>query len=200
MLHLKFPGNAGDDYASTGGPLGLVLMFIDFLIICPLESEPLTYNGQLEQSRNDAGISENDCSTPGQKFKWVARLITTLRGIGWNIQVKGVPGHPDAHTDHWVFVRRSFLRAAISQSRRLMSVYMIGRAISARESCTLSAPPWFWNVVVGWAGGSWAYNGVDAAYNLGAALTVAVGLCKPWEWPPMFGPLKKAWSVRQMWR
>lgn len=175
-------------------------MFIDFLVICPLESEPLRFTGRLEQSRKDVGISEDDCSTPGQKFRWAARTVTTLRGIGWNVQVKGIPDHPDAYTGRWIFVRRSLLRSAISQCRRLISVYAIGLAIAARESPRLSASSWIWSVVIGWAGGSWAYNGVDAAYNLGAALTVAVGLCEPWEWPPMFGPLKEAWSVRQMWR
>lgn len=193
-------GNPGDDYASTGGPFGLALMFVDFFIFCPLELEPLRFVGQLSRPNKDVGIREDDCCTPWQKFKWSSRLMSTIRGIGWNIQVKGVPHNADANSERWAFVRSSLLRSAVSQLRRLVSVYLIGLAMTARVSSPTAVPTWIWNTVIGWAGGSWAYNGVDAAYNLGAALTVAVSLCEPWEWPPMFGWLSEAWSVRQMWR
>ena len=79
------------------------------------------------------------------------------------------------------------------------STYLIGVCDGLRDAEVMGEGKWVLDVAVAWLAASWAYQGLVVIYDLGAAVTVALGAYDAWEWPSMFGPLGEAWSVRQMW-
>lgn len=51
-----------------------------------------------------------------------------------------------------------------------------------------------------WHVGVAAVHGGQLPYSVFAAITVATGLCRPSQWPPLYTSwLREAWSVRQIW-
>lgn len=171
-------GSAGDDYGISANLIIPLVLYVDFLILSMREGEPVRFTSQLIPTKKDAGISEEDCTTTREKAKWTLRLITTQRGIGWNVQVNGVPNHPNAQAARWAFVRKSAWKSALCVFRRYLSSYMIGLAITAGGAWQSSAMVWVWKIFLGWAGGSWTYNGLRAFYDGTAAVTVALGICE----------------------
>ena len=205
MLAVSYPlstaGNVNDDYGQAFPILAMPLAFLDFFVLTPLQGEDVRLEGQLSPATGKGnGTGEEDCDTSWEKLKWGVRLATTMRGIGWNWQVKGVPQHPNSRLRRFDFVVQYFILAVLSWSLKFACHYFIGVATGGKLYTDNLIAIRTFDVIIGWSGACWAYHGLNCYYRLGAAVSVAVGLCDQWEWPPLFGPLSDAWSVRQMWR
>lgn len=192
--------SVSDDYGGAFPALAMPLAFLDFFVLSLLEGKEVRFMGRLDSGKAAAGVSEDDCTTTWKKMKWALRLATSMRGIGWDWQVKGVPQHPDGSSGRTSFVIKYLVLAAISWVCKTACLYVIGAATAAKFHTDSPVARGLLDVVVGWCGVSWAYQGLNANYRLGAALSVGVGMCEPWEWPPLFGSLREGWSVRLMWR
>ncbi|KAI1106046.1 hypothetical protein F4804DRAFT_340803 [Jackrogersella minutella] len=144
------------------------------------------------------GRGLRDSETWVQKLKWSVRLATTTRGIGWDWQVKNVPPHPGDKT-RLQFVWEHVVQAAWRTALKALAVYIIGFCMVIRPSVTSSLAKWLLDPLVGWCGAVWSWNTIGSTYAAGAAITVLLGICEQWEWPPVFGSLGDAWSVRQVW-
>ncbi len=193
-------GDISQDYGSGGAPFSLLLAYIDFYIFSQLEDEPRRWTGQLNPKNAVTDIREDDCTTMWQKIEWTLRFTTIVRGIGWNVQVKGVPVHHAANSSRFEFVRQIAFFSARCWVYKLLCVAGIGFATSIHAESESPVLRPCTSILIGWLGGAWAMNGINWLYSTAAALTVALGIYQPWEWPPLFGPLSEAWSVRQMWR
>lgn len=193
-------GNASSDYGNAYILLSLVLFYLDFLLLCPLQGESMRFVGPQRGAKSITGVGEDDCATVQDKLVWTARLVTISRGIGWNVQVKGVPAHPLAKSTRSDFVRKMVFRAGRSWVYKLLFMAGMGFATTMKEDAKSSTTRWAMGIAIGWCGAAHSYTGIKWLYSSGAAASVAIGLCEPWEWPPMFGSLRDAWSVRQMWR
>lgn len=190
-------GDPSADYSMGGAMLGMSLWYLDFLIISPAEGSDIRFIGA---GKSGNGFEQYPKSW-FQKFVRAFRLmITPNRGIGWTWQVKGVPPDPDNSLPKWNYVRRRLLRGVITCIRSLSALYVLGIATTLQSETT---DFWIWtasNITIGWAGAIWAWNGINYIYSFAAAITVTIGMCEQWEWPPLTGSLLDAWSVRQMWR
>jgi hypothetical protein len=67
-------------------------------------------------------------------------------------------------------------------------------------SLSLYSQPFLPRMIVSWLVGLEIYNGLQVPYYAFATLTVAIGLCRPEQWPPIFGQFSKnAYRVRYFW-
>ena len=65
----------------------------------------------------------------------------------------------------------------------------------------------FWNIalqyqiILGWLTGIQVYNLLLMQYNLAAIVSTILGICKPEDWPPLFGSFRPGhfWSTRRLW-
>ena len=114
--------------------------------------------------------------------------------------MKGVPSHHYDQMSRVQFVGYYLVLAAKSFLYKCLCLYLLGLSASVKAASNKPAVQILCHVVMGWSGAFWAVNGINTLYRAVAASTVAVGLCDPWQWPPMFGTLRDAWSVRQIWR
>jgi hypothetical protein len=193
-------GNVTDDYGRPFLLLHIAWSYLDFGILSPADGERIAFEGYRPTGSASMATGEYDCTTTHEKSKWSLRLLTTARGIGWTWQVKGIPTHPDADMERHKFVAKYSALSAWSWACRWLTSYFIGVGAEARSRATSIWIGLVGDTVLGWSGAFQSYYGINGAYYMAAALTVGVHLCDPWEWPPMFGPLSEAWSVRQMWR
>ena len=205
ILTVSYPffktSNINDDYGRSFPILGMPLAFLDFFVLSPLEGEDIRYVGQRRSSsEKNRGVDEDGCDTMWKKVKCSARLVSNMRGIGWNWQVKGVPQPADPNPSRSNFVLKQLMLATLSWNYKMLCRYFTGAATAVKLYTDSTIAHYICDVVIGWCGASWAYNGLNCYYRLCTAVSVAVGLCEQWEWPPLFGPLSDAWSVRQLWR
>lgn len=194
-------GDANGDYGTSIAPIGLCLMYFDFFVLCVHEDDQVRYSGARgPDAAKDAGTGEDDCKTLSEKIKWSLRLTTAIRGIGWNWQVKGVPPLRDAELTRRKFVMRQLARASLLWVCKMLSLYLLAFTGTAEKHTRSPLLRWAFYAAFGWCGAASGWNGLKVIYHVSAAINVGIGLCEQWEWPPLFGSLSEAWSVRQMWR
>ena len=116
--------------------------------------------------------------------------------------MKGVPANPDAKLPKWQYVARQLWWVMFYYAQSVGALTVLGFGYALREQAGLNerAKSIFANAVVSWSGAVWVWDRLNCAYSFAAALGVATGITGTWEWPPLMGSLKHAWSVRQMWR
>jgi hypothetical protein len=195
-------GTAQGDYNWPVAPLLCGLAGLDFYVVSPLLSDPVQYEGGAKGQTNHIASSLTEQYVPERLRNSINLLCTGPlgRGIGWNWQVKGVPSHCYDKMSRGQFAVYHLLLAAKSILYKCFCLYLLGLNASVKAASHNAAVQMLCHVLVGWSGAFWAVNGINTMYRAVAASTVAVGLCDPWQWPPMFGSLQDAWSVRQMWR
>ncbi|KAI0883682.1 membrane bound O-acyl transferase family-domain-containing protein [Annulohypoxylon maeteangense] len=157
------------------------------------------YIGNPEKPLPGGGVGDRDSPTYLQKLKWAVRLTATPRGIGWDWQVKNVPPHPGANLPPLQFVWGQVVEVVWRTALKAVAVYVIGVCKAVQLSTTSLVADWLLDTTVAWCGAVWSWNTIGASNAAGAAITVMLGICEPWEWPPVFGSLGDAWSVRQVW-
>ncbi|KAI1140803.1 membrane bound O-acyl transferase family-domain-containing protein [Hypoxylon sp. FL0543] len=189
-------GDVVTDYTQSGLFFVLLLSYLDHGT--KTQSGP-RYVGNPDTPLPNGGIGQRDSKTWMEKLKWSLRLATTPRGIGWNWQVKNVPSRPNANRPRLEFVRDRVAELAWRTALKALAVYIAGFCQAVRWSSTSPVASWLLDGVVGWCGAVWSWHTIGVAHAAGAAITVLLGICEPWEWPPVFGRLADAWSVRQAW-
>lgn len=134
-----------------------------------------------------------------EKLRWALTLMASMRGVGWNFQVKGVPvGIPNE--TRWKFLLRQgrdlvfgclaldFCSAIIRAHR-----YPPGAdpddlriSISARALVILAT-------------GIQSYFANSFNYQYLSIFAVAAGINKLKDWPPLFGRLSETTTIRRFW-
>lgn len=188
-----------EDYSRGLPSFALPIFFADLL----LWSRPGDVRF-FQRSGNDGSqtveISEKNCQTPWRRFKWGFRMVTSFRLIGWNVQVKGVPQHHDKNLSRRDFTLKYLMLSGLSWVYKLACLYLIGIAVAGRANASSPNIIHFFDILEGWSGALWAAVGLNQYYQMAAAISVGIGVCDPWEWPPFFGNWVDGWSVRQIWR
>lgn len=190
-------GDVVTDYTLSGTLFILLLAYLDHGTA--IEDGP-RYVGRLRKLLPNGGTGERDPKTWWQKLKWSVRLSSTPRGIGWNWQVKGVPEHPGANHSQFRFVGERIIEVVWRSVLKALAVYCIGFCKTIQPSATSPQVNFLLDAAVSWCGAVWSFNTIGVAHAAGGVITVLLGICEPWEWPPVFGALGEAWSVRQLWR
>ncbi|KAI9698089.1 MAG: hypothetical protein M1820_007597 [Bogoriella megaspora] len=210
-------GDHSSDYYSSGPFLAMLLWYFDFVICTPSDGpgapnfiDSAATSSQVKDGREDEVQAKSkrleDCRSTWERLRWAFRLmIPCHRGIGWNWQVKGVPPDPYAWLPKWEYVGKHLGWAVLVYLRS--AVMLVGMGFGSQmqfERSTSASGNWtweymIWDAVIGWSGATWVWDRLCCAYSFAAALSVAIGLSEVWEWPPLMGDLREAWSVRQMW-
>lgn len=128
-------------------------------------------------------------------------MIPSHRGIGWNWQIKHIPEDPEKELPKWKYVRHQLWKACLAYAWSTIMLTILGFA-SAWETKLLHMQVirrFVVNAIIGWSGAIWVLSRLLCFYSFCAALTVALGVYEQWQWPPLVGDLKDAWSVRRFW-
>lgn len=132
---------------------------------------------------------------------WTVRLSLNTRGIGWEHEVRHLPGSRcSAETPRWTFVGRTMRR--ILRNVVIMCLGLAGiistLALTANES-KLSSASIQWRIFAVLSSGLAVRAGMDNIYLAAALCAVAGGFSTPDRWPDMFGSVLDAWSVSRFW-
>ncbi|XXH02666.1 hypothetical protein Hte_009048 [Hypoxylon texense] len=195
-------GDVVTDYSLSGTVIVMLLTYLDHGTATDKSGPRFLGNPAASPLPNGGGgVGRRDAKTWWQRLKWAVRLSTTPRGIGWNWQVKNVPAHPGASQSRLRFVSARVVEVAGRSALKALAVYIIGFCLAIKPSVatTTALNAFLVDAVISWCGAVWSFNTIGVAHAAGGAATVLLGACEPWEWPPVFGALGDAWSVRQLW-
>ena len=194
-------GSVAMDYSLAGFPIMWLLLFLDLGAISSPRYVGKPPGKQAQKNDRSSILGHGDLKTWPQRLRWAVRLATTTRGVGWDWQVKGIPEHPDAERPRWAFVGMHLVDMARRSALKALAVYGIAFCQTVQPSLVDSpVASRALDVVMNWCGAAWGWHTIGLAHAADAALTVALGISEPWEWPPILDSLWNAWSVRQMWR
>ncbi len=133
--------------------------------------------------RQDRTHGEATKMSPGPtKLRWATSLMSNLRGIGWNYQVKGVPPS-SAPQNKWSFLLHQcikYVRCHIITD--LLHVYFMkyhyleGVNIAFLD---LRAASWTRSFCNAFCAGAKLYFPIQMNYTLASIISVLLGICQP---------------------
>ncbi|OJD31014.1 toxin biosynthesis protein [Diplodia corticola] len=159
----------------------------------------------------DAGVALSYFPFGFRKLKWAVALILNLRGIRYNFQVKNVQKPRFTSTQ-----RRGVILFILWQSMELAYFMLMGDLV-AQLGMRLFFPSgpdqhgridmqldirdadWRMSFLKALVFGSGPYFFINMQYTLVSIFFVAIGVSKPEDWPPLFGRLAEATTVRSFW-
>ncbi|KAJ5586704.1 uncharacterized protein N7459_002469 [Penicillium hispanicum] len=188
----------------TGQVFTSIPQAINLLLINPLEVDDLV--------RENPGRTK----TLTGRFLYAHEILSQFRGVGTPRQVKGIPAHPAYYHDpqtgrvtsigRFDFMLRQFYTLAWQYA-----IYDIIEFFGHRQepvpAGVFTDPKW--NV----SGGEWVERilthfvtwflvvriCIDSRVRLFSILHVGLGLSSPLDWPPMFGRMADAYTLRNFW-
>ncbi|KAI0107213.1 membrane bound O-acyl transferase family-domain-containing protein [Nemania sp. FL0031] len=146
-----------------------------------------------------------------RKMTWGLSTMINLRGIRWNYEVPNLPrrvtaGHRESRTRFlllqlvdlgWMLLMADLIsRLGLKLffvSPATESMYLNSKCLSLRSTGTL------WSIANTLVFGAGPYFFINAQYVFCSILAVALGLGDAEDWPPLFGKLSEAWTVRRFW-
>lgn len=189
-------GSPAEDYASAGLCFIWLVNYVDLEV---LSARGPRYLGKLRKTKGmNEGIYRDELVSTLDRVKFGLRLFLATRGVGWEHQVSGIAVHEDAGLSRRAFTVRAGLRFIRGFAMKWLSLYLLG--ICKTLQSTTVTESWVLEQAITWLGVIWSWQGLAAVYSAVACVAVAVGLCEPWEWPPMYGSLSDVWSIRRVWR
>ena len=131
--------------------------------------------------------------------------------MGWNWQINKLPANPDVRSSRaqaiWghlrrlnrYFMRRSILLCTLSFARAALQIKQ--QSIDDRELSNWLTQLQIMGlkVVVIWSAQVWTMDMSKIMNHALATITIALRLCSPADWPPLWGNLTDCWCVRQVW-
>ena len=187
------------DYSRGLLTFAIPMLFLDLLIFA--DPYCVEYTGRAQSTGVERiRISEGVCPTLWQKVKWSMRLVATYRSIGWSWRFKGVLNHTDQFLSRTDFAVKNLQLSGSLFMYNLLCQYLMQLVIAARAETITQGLRWTLDFLEGWLGALLAATGLSLVYRILATASLGVGICEPWEWPPLFGKLEDGWSVRQIWR
>lgn len=113
-----------------------------------------------------------------------------------NFQVGQVPPAPDAKTPRLPYILRNLSVGLLELLAIDISSYYMRHKTPVDTSLstaplTFLAHTWLFYLMVRW--------GIDAAYRLSASLNIALHIFRPSDFPPLFGSLGNAYTMKRFW-
>ncbi|KAI1182832.1 membrane bound O-acyl transferase family-domain-containing protein [Nemania serpens] len=146
-----------------------------------------------------------------RKVTWALSTMINLRGIRWNYEIPHLPKRVTAGQREsrirflllqlvdlgWMILMADLLsRLGLElffMNPATKSVYLNSKYLSLRSADTL------WSITKTLVYGAGPYFFINAQYVFCSVLAVALGVGDPEDWPPLFGKLSEAWTVRRFW-
>lgn len=141
-----------------------------------------------------------------KKLKWGAAQIFNPRGIHWNYQVKGI-ARTEGKREYRS--RKAFVKSHAIQFVQLCLGYDILHSFlvsqhrhvgsTGGDYTPLSDHPFIWSFATTAAAAYVMFCGIQLNYLLTSITFVGLGLSRPEDWPPLYGNIWDAFTVRRVW-
>ncbi|KAI9769733.1 MAG: hypothetical protein M1835_006662 [Candelina submexicana] len=197
LAFLSYANTMTEDYATR------LAMVNQWCIYLATIEKLLFSNVENDYYRTDRAKAEASSMSFGlEKFRWALSLLTTLRGIRWSFQVKGVPAADNSLTK-WQFLKHR-LRCYIAYYvlTDLLHVYAIRQmylpGVEPR-SLTLRASTWSRSFLNAGCAGLKIYSNLQLVYTTASLTSVFLNLTEPLDWPPFFGAVEDVTTIRWFW-
>ncbi|TVY81892.1 Acetyltransferase sirH [Lachnellula suecica] len=198
-------GDSARDFIVTSLVFGFVVKFVDFGLLRKdgelyKLKEREQVNAQPKKTEVGDGAKEPKSKGIWQKFKDSVELwLFTMRGIGWNWEVGGIPEREPQSVHYFLF--RTFLRIvgtfiAMDVCRHATGMFPY---IQSPVRTAFFAQPLLHQVILTWLHQLEAFCVINQPYQIGAFLMVALRLQTPDDWPPLFGKLSDAYLISRAW-
>lgn len=146
-----------------------------------------------------------------RKLAWVLGMFVNLRGIRWTYEVANVPRRVKLWETEgrvrflllqlvdlaWLVLMVDLVSQLSSRLFFLDPVtllpYLDSKHLSLRSHHVL------WSLAKAFMYGAGPYYFINIQYVVCSIVAVALGLSKPADWPPLFGRLSEATTVRRFW-
>ena len=166
----------------------LIFSSLDLVVLTDVQNE-LRLVGQ------KAPISTASLSS---RFWWALRLFLSPRGIGWTHEPTGhIRPHPTT-------LRAQFVLDQLLRTAKYILIFDVARVLSfsnpyfQKGGLSLTDAGWLWRSTV-LAHVVTSYTSLGWIYCIYSIVSVALGLTAPGDWPPLFGYIGDAYTVRRSW-
>lgn len=198
-LLAQFRHPTGDEIQDGLLPIqGLVIFahWCDFYVLHDAEKEYYRIKkATIERAKENAGQKTKDVR---RGLGWHFDLAMTLRGVGWNWQVKNIP--QTTPKTKWQFIQTQISKAMLFYFLFDFIWYNIqGSRYASPSPPPLASETIPRQILWTWIPGLESYYSLNMQFPLFAALTVGVGLCSQEDWKPIMGNLRDVNSVRDFW-
>jgi len=191
-LYLAFYTTISADIASTNvvmcTVIGLIFTSLDLTVLTDVQNE-LRLVGQ-KTSISTASLSD--------RFWWALRLLSSPRGIGWSHEpTTRIPPHPTTS-------RVRFLWDQLLRTAKYIIIFDVIRVLSYSSPYLQKGGPSLTDAGLLWRSTVLAlvittYASMARVYTIYSIVSVGFGLTVPGDWPPLFGYLGDAYTVRRSW-
>jgi len=166
----------------------LIFFSLDLTALTDVQNE-LRLVGQ-KTSISTASLSD--------RFWWALRLLSSPRGIGWAHE-------PTTHIlPHPTTSRVRFLSNQLLRTAKFIIIFDIVRVLSYSNPYFQKGGPSLADAGLLWRSTVLAlvittYASLARVYTIYSIVSVGFGLTVPGDWPPLFGYLGDAYTVRRSW-
>jgi len=190
-LYLAFYTTSTDIASNNGltcAVFSLIFTSLDFTVITDVQNE-IRLVGQ-KTSISTASLSD--------RFWWALRLLSSLRGIGWAHE-------PTTHIlPHPTTSRVRFLWDQLLHTAKYTIIFDVVRVLSYSNPYLQKGGPFLTDAGLLWRSTVLAqvittYASMARIYTIYSIVSVGLGLTVPGDWPPLFGYLGDAYTIRRSW-
>lgn len=142
-----------------------------------------------------------------RKLRWALVIMLNQRGVRWNFEVKNTP--KATIFGRWSFLKLQTLNLIyyilMADLMCQLSIRLFYTAPSGETGLldskylTLTHSDWRWSLLKAFVFGATPYYMCCFQYTIFSIPAVLLRLSKAEDWPPIFGQLKDATSVRKFW-
>jgi hypothetical protein len=131
------------------------------------------------------------------KLGWAAGLLSSHRGVGWNVRARGVPA--PAPVGRWRFVLRQLVRV-VWMYAALDAVCAFPMRMHFRDLADSIAKLGLLRILgLECAAGLQSYLANNWLFNFWGAVFVGTGVMQEKDWPPFYGPFSSITNLRTFW-
>ncbi|KAJ2919982.1 hypothetical protein MD484_g506, partial [Candolleomyces efflorescens] len=213
-------GDISSDYSFGGAISALFFTASDFLVLNPnVQKEfkpiPTKLKSQIPKEKVRADLKEDDSEEDISKAEWKRRFYWALklrfnpRGIGWTHEAP-LPNRADSQNastkKNTSQTRTSFVMRRLFEGV-LNAIILDLCTVAAKRNPTfvkgrpelLLEASWTWRTVSVFQFVGMTYCGLRMMHSVLSAAFVGTKISNPEDWPPLFGKLGEAYTVRRFW-
>lgn len=188
LLFRTTSGKPVDDYLNACNIATFFFMASDFLVLTDPQKE-LRRLGQGEPIQSKPLLD---------RTKWAARLLSTPRGLGWTHEAPGTRSEKPQRT------RLAFVATQLSQAGLFFIILDVGTFTNPMYHSGPNAPSvasqrWLNRMYNSYTYAVFTGLNLNIVYKCVSALAVTLHLYRPEDWPPLFGSILQATTVRNVW-
>lgn len=213
LIFYTTTGNLASDYSFGGAITALFFTTSDFLVLNPdirNELKPSTSTrkqlGLLKSSKEKAREDDGGISLEAgwwDRFCWALKLRFNPRGVGWTHEApstqKTAPLPKKRSGSRTSFVLTRLFEGALNAI--ILDICTVGAKENPSfvKGGSLLEAGWAWRTVSVFQFVGMTYCSLRMMHSFLSAAFVGTRISDPEDWPPLFGKLGEAYTVRRFW-